>query len=141
MPSYNATMTLDRAHTGAAFADEVHGGELDAFHAVTGTDDRGRAQVVITVTAENLSQAAITARNALSGFGDMIAFTVTTTAEYDRIDETIPELITVSEAAAQLHITRQAVQHRIDHGTLPARQVGRQWVIAASSLAGATVAG
>jgi excisionase family DNA binding protein len=135
MASYNAILTLARAHPGGELADQVHGSDLDAYHAVTATDDRGRAQIIITVTAENLSQATVTARGALAGFDDPVALTVMTTAEYDRADDVIiPELLTITEAAQRLNITRQAVQRRIDRGTLPARQFGRQWAISAHSI-------
>lgn len=133
MPSFNAILTLERQHNGADLADEVHGSALDAYHAVTGADDRGRAQIIITLTAENLAQATITTRAVLSQFTDQARLDVMTTTEYDRADAPIPELVSVTEAAQRLGVTRQAILSRISYGTLPARRIGREYAIPAAS--------
>lgn len=57
-----------------------------------------------------------------------------TTEEYDRDDTPIPALMTVAQAAQHLGVTRQAVQRKIDRGTLSARQVGTHWVIPARAI-------
>lgn len=135
MTSYNAILTLTREHDGAALADVVHDGELADYHAATAVDHRGRAQIIITIEAATLPQAVTTARVILAGhFDDQERLEVMTTDEYDRGDVPIPELYTVSEAASQLGVSRQAVQRRINRGTLPARQVGKHWAIPAQSL-------
>lgn len=46
-----------------------------------------------------------------------------------RDDPRIPDLVSVVEAATILGITRQAVLQRIEAGWLPARRVGRAWVM------------
>lgn len=47
----------------------------------------------------------------------------------------MPPLVSVSEAAAVLGVTRQAVLDRIKRGTLDATKVGRQYVIRRPALA------
>ena len=130
MASFNAILTLNRQHPGADLADEVHGTDLDAFHAVTGVDQRGRAQIIITITADDLGQAAATARALLARFPDQVRFEVMTAEEYDRADVPIPQLRSVTETADRLGITRQGVLDKITRGQLPARKVGNTWVIA-----------
>jgi excisionase family DNA binding protein len=49
------------------------------------------------------------------------------------------ELITAREAARRLGITRIRVALLISSGILPARRVGRDWIIEASDLAGVIV--
>lgn len=132
--SFNAILTLSRDHRGADLADLVHESELGAFHAVTGVDDRGRAQVIITLCAESLPQAVATARALFCSLDGQVRLEVMTTEEYDAADAQIPELSTVSEAAAKLGVTRQAVQRRIDRGTLPGRQIGTRWVVPTSAI-------
>lgn len=138
MGSYNAILTLARRHPGEELADQVHGGDLDAYAAVTGVDHRGRAQIVITVEARGLGQATATARAVLAGFTDGVRLDVMTTAEYDRGDQPIPELLSLTEAAARLGITRQGVQSRINHGSIPARKIGNAWAIPAAAIRSAS---
>lgn len=49
-------------------------------------------------------------------------------------DLTIPELVSVSEAADMLQVSRQAVLQRIGTGSLPASKVGREYAIPASAV-------
>ncbi|MFV0428404.1 MAG: helix-turn-helix domain-containing protein [Arachnia sp.] len=133
MASYNAILTLSRQHSGAALADQVHAGDLDAYAVVTGVDHRGRAQIIITIEAANLTQANATARAVLAEFRDGVRLDVMTTAEYDRGDEPIPELLSLTEAAERLGVSRQAIQSRIHYGSLPARKVGHIWAIPAAA--------
>lgn len=134
MTSYNAILTLDRKHTGADLADEIHGSDLEAYHVATGADDRGRAQIIITISAENLPQAATTARAILARFIDQVRIDVMSTAEYDRADVPIPAMLSVTEAATTLGITRQAVLSRINNGTLTHTTIGKGYAIPATAL-------
>ncbi|MCW2751716.1 MAG: hypothetical protein JWR83_2826, partial [Aeromicrobium sp.] len=43
--------------------------------------------------------------------------------------EPVPDLVSVTEAAQLLGVTRQAVLDRINRKTLPAEKVGREYVI------------
>lgn len=134
---YNATITLARSHD-EDWHDQVLD-ELSEFHAITAEDDRRRSQIVLTLEAEDLSKAVVIAKALFAPFsGNAVAFEVLTTAMYDEITDKIaeiPVLLTVTEAAARLGISRQAVLGRIERGTLPARHVGkRRYVIPARAL-------
>lgn len=135
--SYNVILTLDTKHTGADLADQVHNGTLDAYSVVTGVDHRGRAQLILTIEATNLVQAAATAKAVTTeaGFTNPVRLEVMTTHEYDRGDEPIPPLVSLTQAAQTLGVTRQAIQSRINHGTLPATKAGNTWVIPAAAIA------
>lgn len=137
MSSFNAIATLARRHTGADLADEAHGSELDAYHVVTATDDRQRAQIIITVQATDLNQAIATTRAVLAArFTDIVRLEVMSTLEYDdQFDHPLPALVSVAAAAEILGVTRQAVLARIKRGTLPGRQVGpKLWVLPANRI-------
>lgn len=43
---------------------------------------------------------------------------------FDAMRNTPPEVLSVAQAAAELHITPRAVLHRIKAGTLPATKLG-----------------
>ncbi len=47
---------------------------------------------------------------------------------------TDPHLLSVTEVAARLGITRQAVLLRIKSGSLPAHRIGRMWAIPATAI-------
>ena len=68
----------------------------------------------------------------------MRLFEVLTTADFDRrlgVDVTqIPELVSVTEAAAALGVTRQAVLQRIESGSLPATRIGTAWAVPRSAV-------
>lgn len=119
--------------------DEVMEGLAD--HAgVIGRNGRGRLELVMTVPAAGLRQAATTglavAEAALGRHGEVASFEVMTTREYDaRADAVevpeVPELLSLSQTAELLGITRQAVHNRIATGALPAVRVGATWVVVA----------
>jgi excisionase family DNA binding protein len=46
----------------------------------------------------------------------------------------VPSLVTVTEAAQRLGVSRQAVLERINSGSLPAVRIGTGWAIAASAV-------
>ncbi len=82
--SYNAILTLEREHSGFDLADQIHS-DLAEYSAVTGIDHLGRAQIIITVPADDLVHAMTTAQLVFSDFTDQIRLDVMTTVEYDRI--------------------------------------------------------
>ena len=131
---YNVTVELDtREDLGEKVVDA-----LAAYHAAAGRSDRGRLEVVLTIPAEGVVQVlqttvAITAQ----AIGvPILTVEITPTEEWDARQglAPIPELVSVSEAAAELGVTRQAVLQRLAAGTLPGRQVGTGWVIPRSAL-------
>lgn len=136
--SYNARAetTLDLNETSA----EQLLDRLDGYHPAVGRSFFGRTEAVITLPAETLRQAISTATavldTAVAGLGDVVSLEVLTTADFDRrvgLDP-VPELVSVTEAAAELGVTRQAVLQRIDSGSLPASRIGTTWGIPRSSI-------
>lgn len=120
--------------------DEVMDGLADYSGAV-GRNERGRLELVITVPATGLRQAAATglavAEAALRGHGGVASFAVMTTKEFDARAEAmeaprVPELLSLSQTAELLGITRQAVHNRIATGALPAVRVGATWAVVAA---------
>jgi excisionase family DNA binding protein len=130
MPSYNATVELtDRSSD--QLADHLVDNLADYSPAVSRSVG-GRLEVVLTVPADSLRQAVITALALVAAAGhDAYAVEVLPTDEFDRRLglEPVPELLSVTEAAAALGVSRQAVQQRIDAGTLPARKVGKAYAV------------
>lgn len=135
--SYNARLELAAALDAAA-AEQL----LDALpdhHAAVGRSPFGRAEVILTLPAESVRQAATTALALVADAGgDVIALEVLTTADFDRrlgVDVGhIPELVSVTEAAAALGVTRQAVLQRIESGSLPATRIGTAWAVPRSAV-------
>jgi excisionase family DNA binding protein len=131
---YNARVEYDER-------DPVDEQLLDAladYHPATARSPFGRVEVIITVPAVSLRQATLTA---LSVAGDahtapVVAFEVMSTAEFDeRLGLTrLPELVSVTEAAAKLGVTRQAVLQRLESGSLPGQKVGNNWVVEYNAL-------
>ncbi len=133
---YNATIELD---VPAARAGEDYGDQLiDRFaehHAVLGRSLLGRVDLILSLPAVGLWQATATVR-ALAADLPVTRLVVETSTDYDRRSEAeIPtRLLSVTEAAEQLGLTRAGVQRRIDSGVLPAIKIGSTWAIPASGV-------
>ncbi|MGJ3510029.1 helix-turn-helix domain-containing protein [Enemella sp. A6] len=131
-----ATIRRDSNTLDPDWIDHVHDTFSEFHPAVSAGLVTGRTRVIITLHAENLGQAARLGW-ALTAELDPIGLQVLETTEFDRTAglEDLPELISVTEAAERLNITRQAVLERINNGTLPARRAGqRAWVIPAAAV-------
>ena len=127
------TVPLDEKHT-AAVLDA-----LAAYHPAIGRSAFGRAEVIITLPAETVAQAAATATAVIAAAiapAELLGIDIATTADFDRRVglEPLPELVSVTEAAAELGVTRQAVLQRIESGSLPATRIGTAWAIPQSAL-------
>jgi len=112
---------------------------LAAFHPSVWQSDRGWAGATISLPAENLAQASAAALAIVAaafGGSAAIACEVMTEDERDAREgwEATPELLSVTEVAEKLGVTRQAVLQRIASGSLPARKIGREWAIPAGAL-------
>lgn len=127
MTSYTVTATLRSRHPGAEWADTIHD-QLGTYGAATAVDARGRAQVIITLEAASVRQAADLA-GALLTEHPVVELHAQLTSDYDNPVRDIPPLLSIADAATQLGITRQAVLDRINRGTLSARKVGRAYVV------------
>ena len=126
MENYNARLELRRRATPGLAERLVD--ELADHHPAVGRTDTGHIEVVITLPAETLRQAVVTA---LALVTDAAGVEVMTTAEFDRrlhLPE-MPDLVSVGEAAELLGVSRQAVHQGIASGSLPARRVGKSHVL------------
>lgn len=138
MDSYNATVEL----TTKATADSL-AGLLDAYadyHPAAARTPTGRTELIVTVPAESLAQAASTVLALIKAAGHTpTRLELLATDDFDRRAglPIVPDLVSVSEAAEQLGITRQAVLQRIEAGTLPAKKVGSTYAIARAAIAAA----
>lgn len=124
--SYNAIVDI-----GVTTPDDAILDALTGYHAVLSSTAHGTLEVVITLPAEDLRQAATTA---LAVVAQAIgrsprAIHVLTTEDYDAGLGTSlePETVSVNEAALILGVTPSAVRQRLALGTLPGRRVGRDW--------------
>lgn len=132
---YNARVDLNRPAPNGR-DDEWTDRTIDALRGFSPAVSRGLhggATVDFTITAADVRQAATIALSLASDIAqgaDVVGLELLTTAEFDRrAGAHLPALLSVSEAAQRLGVTRQAVLQRIDSGSLPATKVGSAWVI------------
>lgn len=118
---------------------------LGAYHPAIARSERGWVEVYITLPAEDLRQAALTGLAVIGAATShaVVALEVLTTAEFDARNglAPVPELVSVTEAAEILGVTRQAILQRIDGGSLPATRVGTSWVLQRGALTPGAAAG
>jgi excisionase family DNA binding protein len=108
------------------------------YHPATGRSPRGWAEVTITLPSESLRQATVTAL-ALAEAAlavDVLALEVLPTDEFDaRLGLTpLPEIVSVTEAAEKLGVSRSAVLKRLESGSLPGQKAGSTWVVRADAV-------
>lgn len=108
--------------------------QLEHHHAALGQSERGWLQALISLPAESLTQATATAVTLVSAaYGaEPVACHVMTEAEFDAREGWAPapsEMLSVTEAAELLGVSRQAVLQRIDGHRLQAVKIGRSWAI------------
>jgi excisionase family DNA binding protein len=138
MEMYNAT--VDVAKREQLTDDQVDAAmaRLEQYHPALGGSPRGWQSAIISLPAASLMQATSTALALVeAAFGaPALAVEVMTTAEFDARQgwSPMPDLVSVSEAAELLGVSRQRVLQRIEAKTLPATRVGRDWVIARSAV-------
>jgi len=144
MTMYNAAVEVATRQATTEAALDAAMERLSPFHASVGVGPRGWASARISLLGETLAQAAAAAvalvEAAFDGAPALVA-EVMTEAEFDIREgwQTLPELVSVTEVAQLLGVSRQRVLQRIEAKTLPATRVGRDWVIARAALGGAEV--
>jgi excisionase family DNA binding protein len=116
---------------------------LAGYHPAIARAPRGWVEAIITLPAETLRQATTTAlaiaevagRAALAG-AEVLALEVLPTDEFDARNglAPMPALMSVTEAAAELGVSRQAVLQRLEAGSLPGTKVGNAWVVQAAAV-------
>lgn len=111
---------------------------LAAFSAAVSVSERGRIEAVITIPGDTLRQAVQAALSVLTTAGlEPVRIEAMTTAEWDvsnGITDRVPDLLSVTDVATMLGLTRQGVLHRISKGDLPAKKVGREYAIPADAV-------
>lgn len=132
MQDYNAVIELNIKATRERTEAAVEG--LAGFSPAAGTTQRGRLELTITVPATALHLATMTALALVEQATGATAAAVQamTTQEFDArpAGAELPQLVSVTEAADILGVSRQAVLQMIDRGKLPAQQAGNTWVMA-----------
>lgn len=138
MQNYSITIEVNDAT--ALTGDDVDRitAELEEFMPALGNSARGFRSVSITAPGETLRQAvtaAVAVVEAALG-APAIVCEAMTEDEFDVRQgwAPVPELVSVSQAAELLGVSRQRVLQRISERTLPATQVGRDYVIPRSAV-------
>lgn len=132
MTDYNARVELDSRDFDEAAVDVL----VDLVEPYAGTVARtvhgGRVELILTMPADNLRQATITAMSVVLATGHQVyALEVLPTDEFHRrIDATpVPELLSAPEAAELLGVSRQRALQLAQGGKLDAVKVSDTWVI------------
>lgn len=139
--NYSITIEVDdKTALTADDVDRIHE-QLEAFDVALGMSRRGWRSANMTTPAGSMRQAmAIAVSLVESAFGaNAIAVEAMTDDEFDVRQgwAPVPDLVSVSQAAELLGVSRQRVLQRIQEHTLPATQVGRDYVIPRSAVAAA----
>lgn len=138
MQNYNITVEVDdNTALTSADVDRIMG-ELDEFAPALSNSTRGWRTATITVPGASLRQAiasAVSVVEAAYGARALLVEAMTETeADIRQGWVQTPDLVSVSQAAAILGVSRQRVLQRIQENTLPATQVGRDYVIPRSAV-------
>lgn len=130
MTTYNVVAEIDTAFDSDA-VDELLDPIADHGGAV-GRSELGRTEVVFTLPADSVRQATSTALALLDQYPSaLLSLRVLTTEDFDRLTDgyELPALVSVTEAAALLGISRQGVLKAIDTHKIPAIRVGDTWAL------------
>ena len=127
MTDFNAIGEIDTAPTSKRREGWMQ--SLASYSPAIDMTEKLRTRIVITLQAASLEGAAAEGLALLRGAtGQLSAFEVMTTAEYDRradeIDE--PAYYGASDAADRLWISRQRVQQLATSGALPSLRIGER---------------
>lgn len=133
MTSYNVTVEMNLGPKLAEGAADTMLGRLEGFSPAIGYSDHRRLEVTLTVPAETLWQA-VHQGVLLAEEGTRLKAIHVEAIATDLFDARLglpamPELVSVSEAAEILEITRQRVLQLVQGGQLPSARVGNGVVI------------
>ena len=102
------------------------------YGGAVGRSELGRTEVVFTLPADSVRQANTTALAILEQYpSTLLSLRVLTAADFDRLTEAaeLPPLVSVSEAAEELGVSRQSILKSIKSAKLPATRVGDTWAV------------
>lgn len=117
--------------------DDVDEDILEAFaewHAVVSPAANQHIEATISVTAENMRQAcvqSIALLNMHDSLPEACRISVMRSSEYDKMNgfTPVPPLVSVSEAAVILKVSRQRILQLIHDGSLNGVKVGNGWAL------------
>ncbi|MBW3084203.1 hypothetical protein KEM60_00389 [Austwickia sp. TVS 96-490-7B] len=135
MNTYRVEVELDRRFPDDDEIDTI----MDRLHEFDGTigSNPGAGPVMsMFVPAESARQAVVMGESIAREFGEAVSIEALRADLWEKREgwEPIPELMSVTEVAEDLGVSRQRVQVMIDTGKVPAKKVGKTWVVAKSSL-------
>lgn len=111
---------------------------LASYRPAVSRGPRGHLVIELALPADDVVQAVQTAVAVVARVVDSAALSVTALPadESDRRArlDPVPRLLSVSEVATELGVSRQAVLQRIDSGSLPATRVGTAWAVQAAAV-------
>lgn len=111
---------------------------LSGYHPTLSRGPRGHVVVAITLPADTVVQAVQTAVAVVAQATGVDVLAVEALPAEESTKRAglapVPPLLSVSEAAAQLGVSRQAVLQRIDSGSLPATRIGSTWAVPEAGL-------
>ena len=143
MRDYNAIVEVSHRPGGTGIDNDLTDKIFDNLAVCSpalSISERGWLEITITLPAESLADAITTALDVVKAAtrSDVVSIAATATDEFDRRIGLVPrvpdDLISVTEAAEILGVSRQAVMDRINRKTLPARKVGREYVLQRAAL-------
>lgn len=130
MDSFNVIAAMDAR--GRPGSDDDLIAALIGYSPAIGAHPRGWTEIIISVPAVDLRQALTTALSLLERTGyAIVSVEAMTTAEFDAwvgFDE-VPELMSVTEVADTLRVSRQYVLRLIREHKLPGHRVGTTYAV------------
>lgn len=141
--NYTATIELDIRDDGTDEPDDAIIDALSEYALNVGRSPLGYVEIVVTVPAASITQAAQTIAAVIAEtLGVMIlSIELMTQDEYARRVgvKPMPELVSVTAAAEIAGVSRQAILGRLATGSLPGKKVGNTWVVQRDYITGPTV--
>lgn len=133
MDYWNVVVEFNHIYQDDDFDDEL----IDVFadwHVVVGESDSRRVEATVSIPAENLRQACLVVFALLSShdsFPDVAKLSAMRSSEYDKMHgfTPVPPMLSVTEAAALVGVTRQRILQMIKEGTLHGVKVGNSWAL------------
>lgn len=102
------------------------------YSGAVGRSELGRTEIVFTLPADSVRQANTTALAILDQYPPaLVSLRVLPAADFDTLTEAaeLPALVSVSEAAQELGVSRQSILKSIKTAKLPATRVGDTWAV------------
>lgn len=140
MEYWNIVIEFDRPYREDGIDEDI----LDVFaewHPAVGSSEEHRLEAILSVCAEKLKQASDIASAIITtanGIAPTRAVRILRAVDFDRINglKTVPPLMSVTEAASVLSVTRQRVLQMIHDNVLHGIKVGNNWALTRAEVDG-----